>query len=414
MKRIWMMIALLASVVGCGQLQIPKVILVTPLNEQDVLDAKAAALIAANTEPVADAPQDDETKPSMCLCGGTGRSGDGLGPCACPDGCRCKPQRQEVLQSTDAVKSELDEEQDTVSSDDALDTVAAEPSDEQDDGMFKILADMEGRIGQIVKINGGVIEATENLVAKTAEIDQRLKAVEAMTTSVKKESPQQDASPKRQLLLFYTDKDLEALDAWETEHGTKLVDVGWSIGNDETFQICKLRIESPEAGQYPQASDLAKKNGTPYWALVEQQAFQRGAVGLPAAKQVSDMLNNTQPAVTASATSSEPWKLIAETWPARVPISGTTMPSKQTVIWHLRGGGTGGENHRHQHFTEWPLESMTVGQLVTLHDSAHPIAAQKNVQYVQPNQVKSRGFQLLPRNNNVSFRQRTCVNGKCF
>jgi len=96
-KRIWMMFALLVSVVGCGQLQLPKVIVVAPLDEQDVLDAKAAALIAANSERIEDADEEDEKPVAKCLCGGTGRSGDGLGPCACPDGCSCKKISSEAI-----------------------------------------------------------------------------------------------------------------------------------------------------------------------------------------------------------------------------------------------------------------------------------------------------------------------------
>ena len=37
-------------------------------------------------------PSPTPEPPVECLCGGTGKSGDGLGPCACPDGCKCKKQ----------------------------------------------------------------------------------------------------------------------------------------------------------------------------------------------------------------------------------------------------------------------------------------------------------------------------------
>lgn len=37
-------------------------------------------------------PSPTPEPPMECLCGGTGKSGDGLGPCACPDTCKCKKQ----------------------------------------------------------------------------------------------------------------------------------------------------------------------------------------------------------------------------------------------------------------------------------------------------------------------------------
>jgi len=51
--------------------------------------AKSVIVIMTNTTKKA-------TKPDVveCLCGGTGKSGDGLGPCACPPTCSCKRKQQ--------------------------------------------------------------------------------------------------------------------------------------------------------------------------------------------------------------------------------------------------------------------------------------------------------------------------------
>lgn len=414
MKRFLMMCALVASVVGCGQLQIPKVIVVTPLNEQDVLDAKAAALIAANSEIVAD---DTDAQPAECLCGGTGRSGDGLGPCACPDGCACHKKSASL-----EAEPEVDPVEETAIELEVEEAPTAE-SEQPAVKALDLLTDMEGRIARVLEVNNGLLEVSEALGEKTGKIqtdvqdlDKRVAALEAAKVVSTTAPGAKNESPNRQLILLYTDKDLSALDAWETEHGSKLIDVGWSIGADESFQIVKVRIESPEAGEFRQALDLAKQHGTPYWSVYGEQKFERGSVGLPGAVLAADMLNGTttQKATGASSSSAEPWRSIPETWPARVPISRSTTPSKETLIWHLRGGGTGGENHRHDEYASWPLESMTVGQLVTLHDRDHDTPVRQTVMQIPRVTVMPQPMRFVPRGGGVSYRTKTCINGRCF
>jgi hypothetical protein len=430
-KRIWMMVALLASVVGCGQLQIPKVILVTPLSQQDVLDAKAAALIAANTEVVTDAPQDDETKPVKCLCGGTGRSGDGLGPCACPDGCACKT-RSAALE-VEPVETEAPEPEATEPEpveEETLDVAAkASPDLERIERLENGLLQLTDLSAELVASNKSLAEIDQKVVAETSELsdglsslEQRVTALEAAKQVVAKQAATDSSTPRRQLVLFYADKDLEAVEAWDVAQGTQLVDVGWSIGTDESFQIVKLRLEDEKAELFHQAAEVAAKTGTPYWAVCNRGAFERGAVGLPSAKQVAEMLNPKKTAVSTVAPSGgvEPWRSIPETWPARVPISGTTTPSKELLVWHLRGGGTGGGNHVNDYYQDWPLESMTTGQLVTLHDSDHPVPVQ-SVPYQQPIMQASpvRATSRAPRYSAPVFSMPVfgtssrCQNGKC-
>lgn len=414
MKRFLILCALFASVVGCGQLQLPKVIVVTPLNEQDVLDAKAAALIAANSEIVAD---DTDAQPAECLCGGTGRSGDGLGPCACPDGCACHKKSASLEAET-----EVDPVQETAIELEVEEAPTAE-SEPPAAKALDLLTDMEGRIARVLEVNNGLLEVSEALGEKTGKIqtevqdlDKRVAALEAAKVVSTTAPAAQTESPKRQLILLYTDKDLSALDAWETEQGSKLIDVGWSIGADETFQVVRVRIESPEAGEFSQALELAKQKGTPYWALYGEQKFERGAVGLPGAVQAADMLNSTAAVQEAavSTSSAEPWRSIPETWPARVPISGTTTPSKETLVWHLRGGGKGGGNHGRDYYASWPLESMTVGQLATLHDSDHPAPVQQTVRQMPQMTIMQQPMRFVPRGGGVSYRTKTCINGRCF
>ena len=249
----------------------------------------------------------------------------------------------------------------------------------------------------MAKLEAAAAEA-EKLKAAAASLEQ--KAAEAPTR------------PNQQLVILYAEKDSATIDRWEETNGAALVDVGWTIGTDETFQIVKVRIESDDAAKFPKAYELAKQNGTPYFAYCYKGEFRQGQNSLPDSAVVSDRLNAlvVKP-VTASSTTAEPWQNVPETWPARVPINGTTTPSKEVLVWHLRGGGKGGENHRDD-FSGWPLESMTRGQLVTLHDQDHPVTTStrpvQQAVFQQPMRFMQRG------SGNVQYRQRTCVNGKCL
>lgn len=423
------MFALLVSVVGCGQLQLPKVIVVTPLNEQDVLDAKAAALIAANSERIEDAVEDDEKPIAKCLCGGTGRSGDGLGPCACPDGCSCKKTSSEPRGAEIETEPAIPESEGAISESeppsgestaenlesDTEPTVAQQaPSVEDEqlrsiDQSLKELTEYTQQLAAKDSATVKVIDTIEDRVAKLEAAAAEAEKLKAAAASLDQKAAEAPTRPNQQLVILYADKDLATIERWEETNGAALVDVGWTIGADETFQIVKLRIESDDATKFTRAYELAKQKGTPYFAYHYKGEFKQGQNSLPDSAVVSDRLNAlvVKP-VTASSTTAEPWRNIPETWPARVPINGTRTPSKEVLVWHLRGGGKGGENHRDD-FSGWPLESMTPGQLVTLHDQDHPVAMQQTVQYVTP-----RSVQFVPRSGTVQYRQRTCKNGKCF
>lgn len=428
MKSFWVMVALLMSVVGCGQLQLPKVIVVTPLNEQDVLDAKAAALIAANGERVEEI--DEEASVTKCLCGGTGRSGDGLGPCACSDGCSCKKAGSEANSTaieTEPVVPESDgavSESEPVSSESAADpddpdgepTVQqqAPPSVEQNlDSINQSLSELTDHTANLAEKYTATVKTTLDLEDRVAKLEaaaaaqEKLQADESALTKKAAETP---TRPNQQLVILYADKDLATIERWEETNGAALVDVGWTIGTDESFQIVKLRIESDDATKFTRAYELAKQNGTPYFAYHYKGEFKQGQNSLPDSAVVSDRLNAlvVKPVTASSTTIEEPWRFVEETWPARVPINGTRTPSKEVLVWHLRGGGTGGENHRRDYYASWPLEQMTAAQLVTLHDADHPGPVSK------PAQLELQGFRYVPIQGNVSFRRRTCVNGKCF
>lgn len=425
-----MVFALLVGALGCGQMQLPKVIVVTPLDEQDVLDAKAAALIAANRERIEDAGQDDEEPVVKCLCGGTGRSGDGLGPCACPDGCSCKKTSSDASVAEIETEPAISESEGAVSESEPVSaestaenpdpdtepTVAqpAPPSVEQNlESIQQSLSQLTDHTASLADKYTTTVKVTADLESRVAKLEaaaQEAEKLQAATESLEQKAAAEPTRPNQQLVILYAEKDAETIERWEATNGAALVDVGWTIGADESFQIVKLRIESDDATKFPKAYEMAKQNGTPYFAYCYKGEFKQGQNSLPDSAVVSDRMNAlvVKPVSASSTTTEEPWRYVDETWPARVPINGTRTPSKEVLIWHLRGGGTGGENHRSDYYASWPLEQMTAAQLVTLHDADHPGVIAKPVQYEQ------QAFRYVPIQGNVSFRRKVCVNGKCF
>jgi hypothetical protein len=420
-KSYWVMVALVMSVVGCGQLQLPKVIVVTPLNEQDILDAKAAALIAANSERVEEI--DEEASVDKCLCGGTGRSGDGLGPCACPDGCSCKKAGSEAngaeietepaISESDGAVSESTTEPDVPDSEPTVQQQAPPTVEQNLDSINQSLSELTDHTANLAEKYTATVKTTSELEDRVAKLEAAAAAQEKLQTdeaALTKKAAETPTRPNQQLVILYADKDAATIERWEETNGAALVDVGWTIGADETFQIVKLRIESDDATKFPRAYEMAKQNGTPYFAFHYKGEFRQGQNSLPDSAVVSDRLNAlvVKPVTASSTTNEEPWRYVEETWPARVPINGTRTPSKEVLVWHLRGGGTGGGNYVQDYYASWPLEQMTAKQLVTLHDADHPGPVSKTVQY------ERQAFRYVPIQGNVSFRQKTCRNGKCY
>ncbi len=104
-------------------------------------------------------------------------------------------------------------------------------------------------------------------------------------------------------------------------------------------------------------------------------------------------------AVKAAESTTEEWQLVPETWPATIPVDGTLYPSHAGMVRHLRGHSRGGQNHVNDYYQVYPLEIMTVGQLVTLHESDHsntvssrvvtsPVYSTQPVFYSQPGPIQ--------------------------
>jgi hypothetical protein len=98
--RRWLLLVASLVLVGCGQAVMTPKVIVIPVDEQTVLDGKVLLWINANADgrekPTPSVP---DNGPAKCLCGGTGRSGDGLGPCACQPNCTCKKASSEAAET---------------------------------------------------------------------------------------------------------------------------------------------------------------------------------------------------------------------------------------------------------------------------------------------------------------------------
>lgn len=120
--------------------------------------------------------------------------------------------------------------------------------------------------------------------------------------------------------------------------------------------------------------------------LVRRRGFATAESLAETARRAANPQTNAAAGTTGDAT----WQSVPETWPARVKISGTNTPSKQTLIWHLRGGGTGGGNHVATWHSGFPYELMSTPQLATLHDGDHGYSMGQPVQYTsQPVQYST-------------------------
>lgn len=399
MRNIVMVSAMLLFSIGCGSGL--KIVVVKPTDVMDELTSKAVILSVAN-QPNTDSANVPDSKVE-CNCAGTGRSGDGLGPCICSGGCKCKSRSAAPTITPEPEPSPIDDLE--------PEPVTYQPIESRLDVLEQNVNRLTSIGSDMNTIDEALTQKTDKLNSDVSELDTRVAALEAGMPVPKADNKAVKAevnSPKHQLVILYAERDLEAIDKWETEQGSKLVDVGWSIGTDTSYHVVKLRIESPDAAQYQQTLDLARKHGTPYWAVQDESQFRKGSTGLPLAHNVSDMLNSQ---INPATSSVEPWKSIPETWPARTPINGTTTPSKQVLLWHIRGGGNGGHNHVASHYNSWPLDQMTIGQLVTLHDSDHPA---KSGSYSQPQAIQNQPMRFINRSsgNRYSGGSR-CVNGKC-
>ena len=267
MRNVFMVSAMMLWSIGCGS---GYKVLIVPLDEMDTLNSKAVILAVAN-EP----KNDVEVEPDAvaCKCGGTGRSGDGLGPCACPDGCKCKTNRTEA--PVDVEEQPVVEE-----------AVPEVKSDFQE--VDSALTDAVTRLSDL---SDKLVDNQVGFATKIEEFDARLKAIEQ--PAVKQETDAVEASPTKAIvnqLFVFTKMDgtCPPCTTFDEKEVPRLIDAGWSVGKDETYSVVLCDVTGDMSDVVRLRYEQFRKYGTPYFAYFKSGAFVKGYAGYRSATKIAD------------------------------------------------------------------------------------------------------------------------------
>ena len=173
MSRI-LLLCVVAFVAGCKNL--PHGIAIVPVatvDEQTVLDGQALVLTNLNAGQTPKV-HDDEKTPVKCLCGGTGRSGDGLGPCACSPDCACKRARAEVEQVP--LSDVFDEP--TAGMTDEEPSVDSKPEETITDPFLEVQEDLEETLERVSNVTQKLSENQVEITNRLMDHESRLKSLE--------------------------------------------------------------------------------------------------------------------------------------------------------------------------------------------------------------------------------------------
>jgi hypothetical protein len=286
MRNVMMVMAMMCWCLGCGSGL--KVVIVQPLDESDTLASKAVILSLANQ------PQAEEVKTPdavACKCGGTGRSGDGLGPCACPDGCSCKVNRAEPV-AEEPDEAEFVEE-----------TVEEEPVPDPVDAAEQVEAtemmETDQRVADAVERLTGLSERlAENqvgFVSKMEEFEERLLALEQPVVQQvelgKTEAAKTPAIVNQLWVFTKMDGSCPPCTQFDTKEVPALIDAGWSVGRDATYNIVLCDVSGEMSDEDIERYEPYKKFGTPYFAYFKAGQFQKGYAGYTTARKLSNDFN---------------------------------------------------------------------------------------------------------------------------
>jgi hypothetical protein len=276
MRNVMMVMAMMCWCLGCGSGL--KVVIVQPLDESDTLASKAVILSLANQ------PQAEEVKTPdavACKCGGTGRSGDGLGPCACPDGCSCKVNRAEpvveeepVPEPVDAEEPEFIEEPVTATADDT---------------------DMSELLVRLTDVSEELAQNQTGFSDRLDSFEERLKAIEQPVVKQVDLFETSAAETKvivNQLFVFTKmDGSCPPCTRFDDIEVPLLIDAGWSVGRDETYRIVLVDVAGELSESMQDRFTPYAKFGTPYFAYFKAGKFQKGYAGYTTSKKISDDFN---------------------------------------------------------------------------------------------------------------------------
>lgn len=341
MKRILVLIAMLLAA-GCNDIASRHVIVV-PVSEQDLLDGKALLLVNANAAggQVKTPDADDDKKPVKCLCGGTGRSGDGLGPCACPDGCTCKTTRSEV-KADEEIETKVDEPTDEPAAEeseakteeavpvpkDAPESEAAEdaePAKQEPATATESPEFVEDKTGEALDRVVGVVETLTDSQVKMAErmldFEKRLKALEQpVAKAAEPEKPKVSGFTESQAraakLVFVTQPTCQPCVRVIQEVFPELERRGWVIAKDGSGWTAEdgseAQIQVVEFGGLQSTSEAAEAvkwaKETPFFAYFLNGKLVTTATGYWDADSIERKLNEIS-GVTKPQASTSPKKV---------------------------------------------------------------------------------------------------------
>jgi protein-L-isoaspartate O-methyltransferase len=325
MKRILVLMALLLAV-GCGDIATRHVIVV-PVDEQDLLDGKALLLVNANAaggQVKTPEDADDDKKPVKCLCGGTGRSGDGLGPCACPDGCTCKTTRSEV-DADQEIEQPVDEpsaKESEAKTEEAVPVPkdAPEPATATESPEF-----VEDEAGEALDRVVGVVETLTDSQVKMAErmldFEKRLKSLEQpVAKAAEPEKPKVSGFTESQAraakLVFVTQASCQPCVRVIEEVFPELERRGWMIAKDGSGWTAEdgseAQIQIVEFGGLQSTSEAAEAvkwaKRTPFYAYFLNGKLVTTATGFWDADSIERKLNEIS-GITKPQASTSPKKV---------------------------------------------------------------------------------------------------------
>ncbi len=270
---------MLVAIAGCGI----KATVVTPLNPQDVLDGQALTVMLSRVEPI-DRTDDkpDDNKPAQCLCGGTGRSGDGLGPCACPDGCKCKLRRAE---SETAAVPETPAEQQTPQQE----VEELQPAEFVPVETDKVAEQIDELSEGQSKLESELASVTERIKALEAKIEAKAIAPDIKPTGFTEEQAQ-TRRPSVQVVLVCRDYCQPCVQ--QEQQIQKLEGSGWRIGSaDDSHVIKVMNTDATNSDMVREAQEIAKQAGYPTMCFFKDGKFVSAVTGLTAATEIADRLN---------------------------------------------------------------------------------------------------------------------------
>lgn len=277
-KRIglWLIVALAG---GCspGPFNKAVVVPIPAIDEQAVFDGKALILVNLNTGTA------EQVKPDVvekCLCGGTGRSGDGLGPCACGPTCACKKKAAEVPDEVPLPQE-----------------VETPEATEDESGTFEeVNTEIEENLERLVNV-GEDLAANQLKMAETLkDHEARLKAIEeAETNGVVKTGFNVDEvkKPVRVRAVVVFQNGCKPCDRMEAIFPT-LREKGWIIGDDgDDSHILRVnryaKVESMIA-----ADAIRRTYRTPTTVFYHNGEFVRAIEGEMSAQMLADIVNEIE------------------------------------------------------------------------------------------------------------------------